>query len=98
MLHICFIVTKLLLEKFNHKFPLKIFASNFQKIHLICCLCFENSQLVLFHERGYTLMMGAAGTSETLVSYHNTIRRHNPEDLDLKHHRRENLRTRIKIC
>jgi len=30
---------------------------------------------------------------ETLVSYYSTIRRHNPGDLDLKHHRRENLKT-----
>jgi len=27
--------------------------------------------------------MDAAWTSETLVSYHNTIGRHSPEDLDL---------------
>jgi len=31
--------------------------------------------------------MEAARTSETSVSYHNATRRHNPEDLDLKHHR-----------
>jgi len=29
-----------------------------------------------------------------MVSCHNTTRRHNPEDLDLKNHRRENFKTR----
>jgi hypothetical protein len=29
--------------------------------------------------------MEAAMPSETLVSYHNTTQRHNPEDLDLKY-------------
>jgi hypothetical protein len=36
-------------------------------------------------------------TSGTLVSYHNTVRGHNPEDLDPKYHRRENLKTLVFI-
>jgi len=35
--------------------------------------------------------MEAAETSETLVSC--TTRGHNPEELDLIHHRRENIKT-----
>jgi hypothetical protein len=37
--------------------------------------------------------MEAARSSETLVSYHITTWRHNPEDLDLNLHRRENLKS-----
>jgi hypothetical protein len=31
---------------------------------------------------------------DNFTFYHNTTRRHNPEDIDLKHHRRENLKSR----
>jgi hypothetical protein len=37
----------------------------------------------------FTLKMEADSFFETLVSYHNTARRHNPEELDLELHRRE---------
>jgi len=35
----------------------------------------------------------AVSTSETSVSYHNTTRRHNPEDLDLNLHHRKSLKS-----
>jgi hypothetical protein len=39
------------------------------------------------------LMMEAARTSETLVNSYQTTRRCNPEDSDLRTHRRENLKS-----
>jgi len=36
-----------------------------------------------------------AWTSEMVEYYHNPTRRHNPEELDLNLHRRENLKSHI---
>jgi hypothetical protein len=42
-------------------------------------------------------MMEAAKTSETLVNFYQTTRRYNPEDSPLRTHRRENLKSYLKI-
>jgi hypothetical protein len=36
-------------------------------------------------------------SSETMVTCHVTTRCHNPEDLDVKFHRREKLKSRIRL-
>jgi hypothetical protein len=40
----------------------------------------------------FTLKMEVAWSSQTFSSYHRTTRLHNPEDLNLNLHHRENLR------
>jgi hypothetical protein len=40
-------------------------------------------------------MMEAARTSETLVNFYQNIRRYNPEDSNLRTHRRQNLKSYI---
>jgi hypothetical protein len=43
----------------------------------------------------YLTMNCCSVPSKTSVSYHNTTRRHNPEDLELTLHRRENFKSCI---
>jgi hypothetical protein len=42
------------------------------------------------------MKMEAAIPSEMLLSYYNTARRHNSENLDLNFHRRKNLKSLIR--
>jgi hypothetical protein len=40
-----------------------------------------------------TLMMEAGKTSETLVNFYHSTWRYNPDDIHLRNHRRENLKS-----
>jgi hypothetical protein len=52
-----------------------------------------------FHARGLliALMMEAARTSETLVNFYQTTQRYNPEDIHLRTHCHENLKSYLLI-
>jgi hypothetical protein len=56
-------------------------------------------KMAVFWARGLliALMMEAARTSETLVSFYQTTRRCNPEDSYLHTHRRENLKSYLEL-
>jgi hypothetical protein len=71
-------------------------AVGYQRFGRPCCSRFQDVTPCC-DVSGYQGFGGtpSSGTSETLVSYHNTARRHNPEDLDLTPHRRENLKSRF---
>jgi hypothetical protein len=56
-------------------------------------LIFGPKMAVFFLLQGDALMMEAARTSETLVNFYQTTRRHNPEDSHLRTNRRENLKS-----
>jgi hypothetical protein len=55
----------------------------------------ETIQIAVFWIVKFTLKMGSARSSETLVSYHNITQFHNPEELDLNLHRCEKQKSPI---
>jgi hypothetical protein len=50
------------------------------------------------HSSLIALMLEATRTSETLVNFYQTTRRYNPENSNLRTHRRENLKSFSQLC
>jgi len=65
-----------------------------------CCGRIPTSQrsmlyAVYSHTNHFTMKMDAAWTSKAMASFHKNTLHHNPEKFHLKHHCRENLKTRF---
>jgi hypothetical protein len=58
-------------------------------------LWWDTDVLEVHTASSFRVKMKAASTSKTSVSYYNSTRRHNPEDVYFKHRRRESLKIRI---
>jgi len=64
---------------------------------LLDCNAIKYCSRIQKFRRTSTLKMVAKRSSETLVTYRNSTWSHNPGDLDLKLHRRENLKHRDTV-
>jgi hypothetical protein len=83
-----------------------VLYSTISSMHAVpkCCLNLPNGSqskdydgCLLVCSAIIALMMEASRTSETLVNFYQTTRRYNPEDSHLRTHRRENLKSYLKI-